>query len=52
MGEQRDEAWLSTATAEQIVSANDAGELDDLKGVERNEAGNRVYDLRGVGGRK
>jgi hypothetical protein len=30
--EQRDEAWLKTATAEQIVEARRAGELDDLSG--------------------
>jgi hypothetical protein len=46
--EQRDEVWLSAATADQIVAANAAGELDDVQGIERNAAGNRLVDMHGV----
>lgn len=35
MSIQRDETWLKTATPEQIVNAQDAGELDDLTGRSR-----------------
>jgi len=46
--EQRTEAWLKQATAEQITAAERAGELDDLLGRVRNEAGNTRGQLRGV----
>ncbi|MFI9846509.1 hypothetical protein ACIHFD_56470 [Nonomuraea sp. NPDC051941] len=32
---QRDKQWLRNATPEQIVAAQDAGELDDLTGRSR-----------------
>lgn len=32
---QRDEQWLKHASPEQIVAAQDAGELDDLTGRSR-----------------
>lgn len=32
MAVQRDEAWLATATAEEIAAAYDAGELDAIQG--------------------
>ncbi len=46
--EQRTEAWLKQATAEQITAAERAGELDDLLGRARNQAGNTPEQLRGV----
>ncbi len=46
--EQRTEAWLKQATAEQITAAERAGELDDLLGRARNQAGNTREQLRGV----
>lgn len=46
--EQRDDKWLKQATAAQITTAQEAGELDNLLGIVRNEAGNTVNQLRGV----
>ena len=48
MAEQKPESWLKTATPEDIETAYRAGELDEVMGVERNDAGNRPADLRGV----
>ena len=39
MAEQRDEAWLKAATPDQIVKAEQAGELDNLLGRVRKESG-------------
>jgi len=46
--EQKPESWLAAASPEQIDTAYRAGELDEVMGVARNEAGNRLTDLRGV----
>ena len=48
MAEQKPESWLESATPEQIDNAFQAGELDEIMGVPRNEAGNRLTDLRGI----
>jgi hypothetical protein len=45
---QRNDAWVKAATPEQIDVAHEAGELDEILGVQRNEAGNRISDLKGV----
>jgi len=48
MVDQKPESWLESATPEQIDNAFEAGELDDIMGIPRNQAGNRLTDLRGV----
>ena len=42
------EQWLTTASSEQIMEAQTAHKLDSLMGVQRNEFGNTVDDLRGA----
>ncbi|WP_166804411.1 hypothetical protein [Cryobacterium algoritolerans] len=49
MAEQRTESWLRVATPEQVDAAHRAGELDDLMGVERDEAGNVRTSARHTG---
>ena len=46
--QQRDEAWVKTATAEEIAAAFKARELDQYMGVDLNDSGNRADDLRGI----
>lgn len=45
---QRADSWLKAATPDQITTAVAAGELDDILGVVRNEAGNTAEDLRSI----